>query len=262
MLLSFFSNLGVHIGNTKYVLLSYYKPFLLGYKNNYCIFNIQRIVYYLRKIFFLFYNMGMEKATFLLYINSFSYFDDVLKLYYMKQVDSTRNILFDEKWSYGQLSNLYTSCYILFSDVFNFKENLKTNKTYLGYSKISFYDFFFKLLFFTFYKRVPGMEWETHIKRIEKYWRFFLYFKFYRLLNKFPDILLFFSSVNFPIPVIEAKNLKIPVVCNLDVNFNYFSYITYPIFGNSQSTFIYFFYFLFFLQFYKKGKKDNYKKFN
>jgi ribosomal protein S2 len=102
------------------------------------------------------------------------------------------------------------------------------------------------------------MEWETHIKRIEKYWRFFLFFKFYRHLNKFPDLFLFFSPVNFPIPAIEAKNLKIPVVGNLDIDFTYFSYITYPILGNSQSVFIYFFYFVLFLQFYKKGNIKSY----
>jgi hypothetical protein len=202
--------------------------------------------------------MGLEKASFLFYFNSFSSLNDFFKLYYIKHINETRNLLFDEKWSYGQLSNLYTSCYILFSDVFNFKEHTKINKTYLGYSRISFYNFFFNLLFFTFYKRVPGMEWETHIKRIEKYWRFFLYFKFYRFLNKFPDAFLFFSSVNFPIPVIEAKNLKIPVICNLDVDFNYFSYVSYPLYGNAKSPFIYFFYFLFFLQFYKKGKSKYY----
>ncbi len=258
MLYSFLYSLGVHIGNTKFVLQSYYKPFLLGYKNNYCIYNMQKIIFYLKRVFHLFYYMGVEKAKFLFYFHSFSSFSNILKLFFFKQINETRNFLFDEKWSYGQLSNLYTSCYILFTDIFNFKENIKNTKNYSLYSRISFYNFFFSLLFYTFHKRVPGMEWETHIKRIEKYWRFFLFFKFYRHLNKFPDLFLFFSPVNFPIPAIEAKNLKIPVVGNLDIDFTYFSYITYPLFGNSQSIFIYFFYFILFLQFYKKGSAKAY----
>ena len=102
------------------------------------------------------------------------------------------------------------------------------------------------------------MEWETHINRIEKYWRFFLYFKFYRYLNKFPDLFVFFSTQNFPIPAVESKNLKIPVVGNLDVDYSYQSLVSYPLFGNSQSSFIYLFYFFFFIQQYKKGLSKHY----
>lgn len=262
MIYSFLYTLGVHIGNTKYTLCSYYKPFLLGFKNNYCIFNMNKILYYIKRIFFLFYQLGIENAIFLFYFHSnVNYINSLFKLFFIKQINETRNLIFDERWSYGQLSNLYTSCYILFTDIFNFKENIKLNKTYSISSRISYYNFFFNLLFFTFYKRVPGMEWHTHIKRIEKYWRFFLYFKFYRFLNKFPDLFLYFSMVNFPIPVIEAKNLKIPIVANLDVDFNYFSYISYPFYGNSQSHFIFLFYFFLFLQYYKKGKCYMYNKF-
>lgn len=261
MLYSFLYNLGVHIGNTKYVLQNYYKPFLLGYKNNYCIFDMQKIIYYLKRVFYLFYYLGVEKATFLFYMHASSSFNSVLKLFFLKHIESTRNLFFDERWSYGQLSNLYTFCYILFTDIFNYKENVKNSKNYSLFTRISFYNFFFSLLFFTFYKRVPGMEWETHIKRIEKYWRFFLFFKFYRYLNKFPDLFLFFSNTNFPIPAIEAKNLKIPIVGNLDVDFSYYSFISYPLYGNSQSSFIYFFYFIFFLQYYKKGNLKHYSSF-
>ena len=261
MLYSFLYSLGIHIGNTKFVLHNYYKPFLLGYKNNYCIFDIQKIVFFLKRAFNLFYYLGVEKARFLYYYHSNASFSSLLKLFFFKHITKTRNLFFDERWSYGQLSNLYTSCYILFTDIFNFKESYKSNKNYSLFARISFYNFFFSLLFFTFHKRVPGMEWETHIKRIEKYWRFFLYFKFYRYLNKFPDVFLFFSSYNFPIPAIEARNLKIPVVGNLDVDFTYFSFVSYPIFGNAQSSFIHFFYFIFLLTFYKKGTNKLYSSF-
>jgi len=261
MLFSFLYSLGVHIGNTKFMLKSYYKPFLLGYRNNYCIFNMQKIIFYLKKAFYLFFHLGYEKAKFLCYFHSFSKMSNILKLFFFKQINETRNFLFDEKWTYGQLSNLYTSCYILFTDIFNFKESFKTSNNYSLYNKISFFNFFFSLLFFTFYKRVPGMEWDTHIKRIEKYWRFFLYFKFYRHLNRFPDLFLFFSPVSFPIPVIEAKNLRIPIIANLDIDFSYFSFVSYPLFGNSHSNFISFFYFILFIQFYKKGNIKYYLSF-
>jgi ribosomal protein S2 len=253
MLYSFLYNLGVHIGNTKFVLQSYYKPFLLGFKNNYCIFDLHKIIYYLKRAFSLFYFLGVEKAKFLFYFHDLYSTNNILRLFFLKHVEDTRNLLFDERWSYGQLSNMYTSCYILFTDIFNFKENIKNSKNYSLYTRISFYNFFFSLLFYTFYKRVPGMEWETHISRIEKYWRFFLYFKFYIYFNKFPDLFLYFSATNFPIPVIEAKNLKIPVVGNLDVDYSYQSLISYPLYGNSQSHFIYLFYFFVFIQQYKKG---------
>lgn len=259
MLSFFLYSLGVHIGNTKFIIQNYYQSFLIGYKNNYCIFDINKILFYLKRALSLFYYLGIEKATFLFYFHNKKENSGFFNLFFLKYIEETRNMLFDERWSYGQLSNMYTSCYILFTDIFNFKENFKNSKNYSLFTKISFYNFFFSLLFFTFYKRVPGMEWETHIKRIEKYWRFFLYFKFYRYLNKFPDLFLFLSKTNFPIPAIEAKNLKIPVVGNLDVDFSYFSLITYPLYGNSQSSFIHLFYFIFFITQYKKGLASNYR---
>jgi len=180
MLYPLLYSLAVHIGHTKFYLYNYYKPFLLGYKFSYCIFNLQKIVIYLKRAAYLFYYLGQEKGKFLFYFHSFNDLSTSFKLYFMKELNNTRNYFFDEKWSYGQLSNLFTTCYILFLDIFNFKETSKNKNNFNLSYETSFFSFFFSLLFFTFYKKVPGMDWETHIKRIKKYWRFFLFFKFYR----------------------------------------------------------------------------------
>lgn len=258
MLYNFIFSLGIHIGSIKFSLRNYYKPFIIGYRNNYCIFNVDKVIFFLKRALFFFYHLGNTNNLFLFYIHTNTELSFPLTLYFIKMVSGLRNMLFTERWSYGQLSNMYTSCYILFTDIFIFKEANKNNKAYLSYNKINFYNFFFSLLHYTFYKRIPGMEWETHIKRIEKYWRFFLYFKFYRYLNRFPDVFLFFSSYNFPIPAIESRNLKIPCIGNLDINFSYHMYISYPLLGNSQSVFTFLFYFIMLMSFYRKGKLVSY----
>lgn len=258
MLFDLMLSIGIHIGNIRFILHSFYKPFIVGYRNNYCIFDINKIIFFFKRALFFFYNLGLMNNLYLFYMHSNMQLNISYLLYFIKEINSTRNMIFTERWSYGQLSNTYTSCSILFTDIFTFKETNRNYKSYLPYNKINFYNFFFSLLHFTFYKRIPGMEWETHIKRIEKYWRFFLFFKFYRYLNRFPDVFLFFSTYNFPIPAIEAKNLKIPCVGNLDIDFKYYTYLSYPLLGNSQSVFIFLFYFIMLSSFYKKGRLSFY----
>lgn len=261
MLFTFLYKLGVHIGSKKYESYDYYKPFLLGYKSNYCIFDIKKVIYLLKKACYFFYALGYEKCKFLFHYHSFKKIEIYFKFFFLKELEQTKNFFFDEKWSYGQLSNSLTMCNLLFTDIFEYKG--KNKKLKIGLHKeISFIDFFFSLLFFTFHKRIPGMDWETHIKRIKKYWRFFLFFKFYRYLNKFPESFLFFTSINnFGIPAIEAHNLKIPVISILDTNYNFFNNITYPIYSNTQNIFVFFFYFVFLISFYKKGNQHMYLTF-
>lgn len=261
MNLAFLYSLGVHIGNTKFILKDYYKPFLLGYRNNYCILDIRRVFFLLKKLNTFFFFLGKEKCKFLFYLHSSHYLSMYFNLFFFKSLNETRNFYFDERWSYGQLSNIYTTCYLLFTDIFSFKENYKNRKVLRLSARTSFYNFFYSLLFFTFNKKIPGMDWEFHMKRISKYWRFFLFFKFYRYLNRLPDVFLFFSLNSFPIPIVEARNLQIPVISNLDTDFNYFELTTYSLISNSQSLFIHFFYFISILQYYKKGININYKYF-
>jgi hypothetical protein len=173
-------------------------------------------------------------------------------------LNETNNFFFDETWSYGVLSNLYTSSYVLFNDLFNFKEGWRKNRSFFYYKKINFYQFFFSLLFFSVYKKVPGETWFTHFFKMKKYWRFFLFFKFYKYLNRFPDAFLYLSSYNFPIPALELNSLCIPIISNLDSSFSYFPYVSYPLLGNSNSFFIHLFYFLFFINSFMKGKSFRY----
>jgi ribosomal protein S2 len=80
-------------------------------------------------------------------------------------------------------------------------------------------------------------------------------------LNRIPDVFLYFSSSNFPIPIKELNFLGIPVISNLDSDFNYYDYVSYPLFGNGKSFFIHLFYFVLFLNSYKKGIISRYFKF-
>jgi hypothetical protein len=180
------------------------------------------------------------------------------RYFFFHWLNETNNFFLDEIWSYGMLSNLYTSSYILFHDLFNLKEGWRENLSFSYYQKINFYQFFFSLLFFSVYKKISGEKWSVHFLRMKKYWRFFLFFKFYKYLNRFPDVFLYFSSYNFPIPALELSSLYIPVVGNLDSNFNYYSYVSYPLLGNSKSFFVHLFYFIFFMNAYHKGKSYRY----
>ena len=51
------------------------------------------------------------------------------------------------------LSNLYTSSYVLFNDLFSLKEGWRNDKTFFFYKKIDFYKFFFNLLFLVFIEK-------------------------------------------------------------------------------------------------------------
>ena len=67
-------------------------------------------------------------------------------------------------------------------------------------------------------------------------------------------LFFFLTERNFSYPVRECYHLNIPVISNLDTNYSFYSYVSYPILSNSHSTFLNVFYFILFMKAYQKGK--------
>ena len=151
----------------------------------------------------------------------------------------------------------------VFHDLFQFQERSRQQNSFVALKNISFDHFFFRLLFFTFSKKmkIPGVYWNLLMNKIKKYWRFFLFFKFYKHLNRFPDAFLYFTDCNFSYPAIECSNLYIPVVSILDSSFSFYKYVTYPILSNGNSPFLHFFYFISFMKSYENGMVYLYRSF-
>jgi ribosomal protein S2 len=104
-------------------------------------------------------------------------------------------------------------------------------------------------------------DWNQLLFKMRKYWRFFLFFKFYKNLNKHPDSVLILSDTNFVHPVRESFRLEIPITAVLDVNYRLFNYISYPLLGNAGSVFIHIFYFFVLMRSFESGKKNSFENF-
>jgi ribosomal protein S2 len=67
-----FFSLGIHIGNYKFNLKHYYKSFLIGYINHFCIFDLSKILFFFKKALFFFIFLGKSNGKFLFYNHDFS----------------------------------------------------------------------------------------------------------------------------------------------------------------------------------------------
>lgn len=253
-------SLGAHIGGKKYNMDTYYQPFLIGYRFSYCIYDMNYIVFFLQRSSTFFYFLGYNNCKFLFYFeNLLIHHNFLFKSFFFFWLNRTNQFYIDERWKFGMLSNMMTYCNQLFDELFQLKKQFRNRKFFYFTSSINFNRFFFRLLFFTLFNRIPGIDWNQHLNRIKKYWRFFLFFKFYKHLNRFPDAFFYLTDSNFSHPAIECYNLNIPIVGSLDSNFKFFRYITYPIVGNSSSPFLHLLYFLSMMKSYERGMISSYR---
>lgn len=245
-------NLGVHIGNHKFFLIEFYKKFLLGFKYNYCIFNINYLVFFLRKSFSFFFSLGKENSKFLFYYHKLFHTNIwFFQSFFHSQLIKSDNFFFD-CWYSGLISNLYTSCYLVIRDLYNIFDISKSEKGRVLFHTLDMKKFFLRVLSFTYGERSSQIHWDYN--KYRRYWRFYLFFKFYRNLNRFPDAFLYFTPINYKTPVLETKVLRIPVVSVLDTSYDFYNYVTFPLLGNISSPFTGLFFFNILLNAYNKGK--------
>lgn len=258
---NFLFSLGSHIGGKKQTFKSFYKSFLLGFRSDYCIYDINYIVYFLKKTSNFFFFLGFFQSRILFYSNNNYDNRELVKGFFYSNLFKFNHFYIDEKWSFGMYSNMITCCRHLFFDLFKYKEQKRQNKSYSFYENISFFNFFLKTLLFFFHSKPPGKDWQLHFNKMQKYWRFFLLYKFYKNLNRFPDAFLYFSDRNFGFPVNELYKYKIPIVSLIDSDYSFFYKVSYPMISNSKNFFLHVFYFSILIKSYHKGLLKSYEFF-
>jgi hypothetical protein len=92
----FFFSLGIHIGSYKFFLKSYYKSFLIGYVYNFCIFDISKILFFLKKALFFFLFLGKLNGKFLFYNHDFSKMGTFFRYFFFHWLNETNNFFLDE----------------------------------------------------------------------------------------------------------------------------------------------------------------------
>nr|YP_010049273.1 40S ribosomal protein S2 [Pleurostomum flabellatum]QPL15606.1 40S ribosomal protein S2 [Pleurostomum flabellatum] len=253
-------SLGAHIGTSRYQLDNFYKPFILGIRNNYYIFDIRYVILCLKKAIFFFRSMGRDNCNFLFYCSYHGGWRFFFRGLVFHRLSILNQSFVWDNWKPGMISNLSNHCKQIFLDLFQFRELKRQTRSYTSSKRITFYFFFFRILFFVFRKKSTGVQWKHHLIKTNKYWRFFLFFKFYKNLNKIPDSFLYFPGTGKSsiIPARECFHLEVPVISLLDSNFHMNKYVTYPLIGNSKSVFLHTFYFCMLIDAFSKGRKDSY----
>jgi ribosomal protein S2 len=275
--------LGVHIGHTKNMTLSTNNEYILGSRHSVDIIDIKKSIWSLRNTLSFLYHIGKEHGLLLFHCTSLDQYNYYVKLLFINLIVSDgQQSFFDERWSFGQLSNFRIHAVQLLNQLFFTGESNKTidsdrrrssrykkkRITYknrslntimsVDYNDLRFFDLLLRVLFYTYFKRIEGIEWENHFSRMNKYWRFFIFFKFFKSFLTMPDVLVLVNPDNVKAPIIESVSLKIPVISLVDTNTSMYG-ITYPVFANDDSIIVAFFYFKLFLNSYKLGKTAYYK---
>lgn len=282
LLINTLFELGVHIGHTRNLTLSSNNSNILGYRHDFDVIDVKKSIWSLRRALSFLYEMGTCHGLLLFHyasLDQYSYYYRILLVNLI--VNESKQSFFDERWSFGQLSNFKVHAIQILNELFftgqasDKKEKKRssrfrrkfifsTNKSNSNlpttdYSDLRFFDLFLRVLFYTYFKRIEGIEWEDHFAKMNKYWRFFLFFKFFKSFLTMPDVLVLINPDNVKAPIIESVSLKIPVISLIDTNSSLYG-ITYPIYSNDDSVIISLFYFKLFLNSYRLGKLNYYEQ--
>lgn len=253
--------LGVHLGHINLFSNKKSNYFILGKKNQFNIIDIRHTVFFLRKSLLFLKSVGKSQGSLLFYSGALATSNQVIKLYFFNLLGNDNHSFFDEKWSFGQLTNFKIQARKLLYKLYfiqSFTRKKKITKQYLYFRELKWMDILTRLVFYTYYKQVTGVSWDSHFLRMLKYWRFFIFFKFFKNMLIYPDIFILINTQNYRAPTTEASSLRIPVIGLVDTN-SHLSGISYPIPSNDDSALISIFFFKLFLNTYLIGKSDIYR---
>ena len=249
-------NLGLHIGTYNYLTTRETFKYILGIRNNIVIIDPQSIYFQLRTSTRFLNELG-KQASFLIFFHSrIEFLPMYIKLFLLNLINiQHRQACVEQKWSYGQLSNHETQMKVLLTSLFYLDAGAQKNEE--GYTM---YELFYRLLFFTIYKRLEGISWMDTYDSVKKYWRFFYYFKFYSFTEWLPDSIVYINNKNFNIPIKEAESQSIPVIhiANNSIELN----ASYILISNNTGYLISIFYFVLFIYSYIYGFNSIYLKLN
>ena len=242
--------LGMHIGEHKSKVFNVNSFFLLGVRKNLHIIDLNVTVYFLKNACNFLKNLGSKQSYLFFYYTNLSNLDKRLISFFIFHLYRSNHSFLFNNWKHGLLSNYNMQASDVLVDLFPGKNSIKSN--------IKFTSLLFKMIYFSFNTREAGMRWFKHLKVIKKYWRFFVFYCFFKNLNSLPDVAIIMNANKMITPVKECNSLKIPVVGVVDSD-SKSNFFTYPIPGNDNSFLIAAFLFILFINCYKKGLLSNLK---
>ena len=243
-LVHFLYELGAHIGEQKEKVYPINSFFISGVRNNLHVINLEITLFFLKKASFFVKSLGSKNSRLFFYYSNLHSLDKKIISFFIYHIYRNNHSFVFNVWKHGLLSNFNVQALDILSDLFPEKKGKNYN--------FSFTFLLFRLIYFSFQTKEAGVEWFKHLKLMRKYWRFFVYYSFFRNLNIVPDVSIIINSNKMITPVKECNSLKIPVIgpVDTDVNINNF---TYPIPSNDNSFLVSAFYFMLFINSYKKG---------
>lgn len=272
-LISTLFELGVHLGSIRNRTLSTSNFFILGNRHGFDIIDVKKSVFFLQKTLFFLREVGRMDGRLLFYYTSLSFFHPFVRIYLVNLiVNKGDQSFFDEKWSFGQLSNFRVHATKMVNDLFsiknisfpaNFKldnrksksKKIDSNRSILTKSNTNFrfFDLLLRILFSTYLKYIDGIDWDSYFFVVRKYWRFVLFFKFFKSFNQMPDVFVLANPNHHYAPILESSRLQLPIVSLLDTNTKP-NLISYPVYTNDDSILLILFYFQLFINAYITGK--------
>jgi len=267
-------DLGVHVGSIKNMSLSSSNYFISGTRYEVDIIDMKKTVFFLKKTLFFLKEVGSSNGRILFHDTNLYSYNLHVKLFFINLlVNKGNQSFFDEKWSFGQLSNFRFHAAKMVNDLFSFKGEdtfdffLKENKksksnristtfdasSFIIGKRFKFLDLLLRILFLTYLKYMNGINWDLHFDIMKKYWRFVLFFKFFNNFSQVPDVFILINSNHYYSPLLETSRLQIPIVSLVDTDHSNYL-ISYPIFSNDDSIILVVFYFQLFINSYLLGK--------
>lgn len=245
-------SLGVHLGHDKKFESMASRPYILGYRHDFSIFDVRHTMWSMKRSLNFLRQASFRNCRSLFFHSGLYKMDPAFKVFFMHLAQKEKQMLIDSKWQPGIFTNFHHSCHGLLKQFA--REYVKTNAV----RRMTMLELFMRVLHFTQSQYLDVTGWKEHQKSMSKFWRFFCFFKTYQYLNSVPDVVVLLNPGNQYTILQELKRFQIPIVGVVDSN-SFYSGISYPIWGNDDSPMFALFLFQLYMNAYKLGRYDRYK---
>mmetsp|Transcript_434 Transcript_434/g.1639 ORF Transcript_434/g.1639 Transcript_434/m.1639 type:complete len:407 (-) Transcript_434:177-1397(-) len=245
-------SLGVHLGHDKKFESIAARPYILGYRHDFAIFDVRHTMWSLKRSLNFLRQTSFRNCRSLFFHGGLYKMDPAYKIFFMHLAQKEKQMLIDSKWQPGVFTNFHHSCHGLLKQFA--REYVRTK----AQRRMTMLELFMRVLHFTQSQYLDVVGWRQHQKNMNKFWRFFCFFKTYQYLNSVPDVVVLLNPNNQYTILQELKKFHIPIVSVVDSN-NFYSGISYPIWGNDDSPLFALFVFQLYMNAYKLGRHDRYK---
>jgi ribosomal protein S2 len=245
--------LGCHLGHTSSRQIDNRLPVLSF--NKYSFFNIFETINSLQRASLFVKLLGSYTASLLIHNTQLYKFPTEYQLFYVNMCTDSRLSIVENKWEYGQISNIITQALKIIEQLFFVQ--VKSISSLLSKNP-NFLDILYRVIFFSHYKKIEGVNWINHFGKIAKYWRLIHSYKFFKNFKQIPDCLLLVNPSNVVAPLREMNLYNVPIVSTVDSN-QTIKGVTYPIYANDDSIILNFFFLKILVKSYQKGVQESYK---